>query len=495
MKLRSADTSFFEYPHGNFFRPLSGRNRDGAARCIRSLYLRINGPEADYQYHQNRSDVVECFTVALRDAVALDPEGVREEGVSVAMSRQDRASAMLRELRDCGWIEKYSDPGSMRNAYRFTPRGRQFAALFAQDADDIITSTQNTRSTLAHLRTFTEGAQQGRISIPDLMIAAKLSSDIVGDFNDIIEEVTERKRRFAETVTHTAEQARAAGLDFFEYMGNRFVPEIEVRFNEDSVERYRSEIKGYIERVWTLRDDTKRDIERKLRAYYPMLLREGREVLLAWVLNRIEKHIDRACDAKLPELRRETRTLVRRADALMRHLGAITFETEDMSVGQYVASLSRLPDEAVTRVLDDPRSSVLLMRVALIDPQTVAIRPRATRSPVGNRMAPSEAPTREAMLDRDLRQELARIFRVDIESISEFVVEQLAGGRSIRLSEMQISDVPSLLSALHAGQVAGSSARGRRFRIRPIDATVANEYFETRDYVIEVVEPRRGGPG
>lgn len=483
---------FFEKPYEHFFRPLNGKYRDAAVNCIRAFYLRLNGPEADYDYHQSRRDVIECFVAALRDSRVLDPDGEDNGAIDSAGSNTDRATAMLQTLLESGWLEKYSDPGSMRSAYRFTPRGRQFARIFVQGADEIVTRTQSTRSTLAHLRTFADGAKAGHVAIPDLMIAAKLSQDIVGDLNDIIEEVTEHKRRFADSVTRDLEHARATGESFFKYMGQRFVPDLEARFNEDSVERYRADILSQLESIEALPTETKRSIERSLRQYYPSLLQPGRRSILIWVLDRIRTFINRACDAKLPELRRETRTFVRRADALLKHLTTITFEGDEQTVGQRVAGLLRLSEPEVNAVLTDPRSHLPELKVELIDPARVRLRERKREEPIDDTIDEPPPLSREARLADALRRELARIFQVDVKRISEFVVQELAGGHRIRISQMNITDVPSMLASLHAAQIAGVQNRESLFQIVPLNERFCHELFETDDYVIEYVPEARG---
>lgn len=57
---------FFKERTIHFFGPLTGRYREMAVSCIRNLYLRLNGPEADYSYHLTRGDVIDIFVSSLR---------------------------------------------------------------------------------------------------------------------------------------------------------------------------------------------------------------------------------------------------------------------------------------------------------------------------------------------------------------------------------------------------------------------------------------------
>lgn len=476
---------FFEQPFDRFFMPLNGRYREAAVNCIRDLYLRVNGPEADYDYHLTRTDVDTILAGALRRSPVLDGSGEEEARVD-AMSISDRAAWMRRRLEDTGWIERYTDPGTMRVGFRFTPRGRQFAAPFAQQAMETITMTQHTRSTLTHLQSFASKARSGEVSIVDLMIAVRLSSEIIGDFNQIIEEVTERKRRFAESVTRELEHAREMGESFFEYMDSRFLPDMTIRFNEDSVERFRGAILDATDAILALPEATKAEAERRLREYYPWLHKpQERPAILLWAIDRIRRHINRACEAKMPELRRETNTLVRRAEALLRHLASVTYESGDASIGQRIAQLSRERKSVVARVLTDPRSGIPPLRVALINPERVRLKRRKARQRIETRLEMPGQPSPEAALAKRIREELAQVFRVDASAIGQNVVAALAGGFRIRASELPVTDVRSMLTVLHAMELGGVHRRETRFRVTPTLGRIENEYFERGDFLIE----------
>jgi hypothetical protein len=107
---------FFKDKTLHFFGPLTGRFREMAVACIRNLYLRLNGPEADYSYHLTRVDVLDIFVSSIRSAPALDDDAPM--AAVAKMSVADRAAWMLKRLTDAGWIEAYMDSGTMQTAYR-----------------------------------------------------------------------------------------------------------------------------------------------------------------------------------------------------------------------------------------------------------------------------------------------------------------------------------------------------------------------------------------
>jgi len=89
---------------------------------------------------------------------------------------------------------------------------------------------------LSHLQSFVTKLQTGTVSVGDLMIAAKLSGEIIGDFNEIIEEIVEQRRALIASVNREIQAAKQAGDNFFEFMEKRFMPDMFVRFSRDSVE-------------------------------------------------------------------------------------------------------------------------------------------------------------------------------------------------------------------------------------------------------------------
>ena len=127
-RLMDTQELFFKDKTLHFFGPLTGRFREMAVACIRNLYLRLNGPEADYSYHLTRVDVLDIFVSSIRSAPALDDDAPM--AAVAKMSVADRAAWMLKRLADSGWIEAYMDSGTMQTAYRFTAQGRQFATTF-----------------------------------------------------------------------------------------------------------------------------------------------------------------------------------------------------------------------------------------------------------------------------------------------------------------------------------------------------------------------------
>lgn len=486
-----SNPKFFTERYSDFFKPLTGRYREMAVSSIRSLYLRLNGPEADYSYHLTRKDVIDIFVGSIRSAPALD--GGNEADAETKMSLQDRAAWMLKRLIEAGWIEIYMDSGTMQTAYRFTAHGRQFAAPFAQRHTEIITNTQHTRSTLSHLQTFLTQLRAGIVSVGDLMIAAKLSGEIIGDFNEIIEEIVEQRRSLIASVNREIESAKRAGDNFFEFMEKRFVPDMSVRFSQDSVERYRNEILDLLDAIRGKPDDVKALIEKELRIHYPHLLKAGRPSILIWALELIEQRLSAACEVKIPELRAETENFIRRAKVLINHLASLAFgEIESGSVFSLVKRLSLLSEADVRTVLEDERSRPARIAIGMVNPGMVKIPGKRVKRRIRTLLEKEARVRPEERREAYIRQELALAFRIDATAIQDFVIDQLMGGRKVRASNFGIHDAASLLGAIHAPMVGSKRTDQQLFRISPADASIENDYFTSTDFTIEYLGPLTG---
>ncbi|MGD9213049.1 MAG: DUF5716 family protein, partial [Desulfobacteraceae bacterium] len=472
---------FFSGKRKDFFGPLTGKYREVVVACIRNLFLRLNGPEADYGYHITRRDIIDIFIESVRQTPIL--ESMDTDIVeSSRMSYEDRAAWVLKRLRDAGWIETYMDAGTMLTAYRFTPRGRQFAAPFAQRNSEIITNTQHTRSTLSHLKSFVAGLKKQPLPVNDLMIAAKLSGEIISDFNEIIEEIVEQRRDLISSVNKEIQTAKAAGENFFEFMEKRFIPDMTVRFSQDSVERFKNEILDLLDVIRNQPDSIKADLERELRFHYPNLLKKDRPAILLWALELIEQRLLAACEVKIPELRAQTENFIRRAQMLIDHLASLAFgEMENQSVFSLVQRMSKLNAKTLDQALTDPRSRLARLHIKLVNPAKIRPPKEQIKKEIESRL-PEEPIALSTEFNRArVRQQIALAFRIEAAKVDDYVINQLAGGARITASDFKIKDAASLLGAIYAPLVG----RKQYFTVLPLEEEVENAYYRGNSFAIE----------
>ncbi|MBU0992119.1 MAG: hypothetical protein KJ737_06460 [Proteobacteria bacterium] len=489
------NTLFFQEKRLHFFSPLTGKFREATVSCIRNLYLRLNGPEADYSYHLTKKDLIDIFAESIRETPILDDED--EMTPDTGMPIQERSFWMLRRLKEAGWIEEYMDSGKMQTAYRFTSSGRQFAVPFAQNHSEIITNTQHTRSTLSHLQSFQTHLNNGVISVSDLMIATKLSGEIISDFNEIIEDIVDERRELISSIDREIRVAKEAGDNFFEFMEKRIIPDISVRFSQDSVERYKNDILDHLDAIRARPNEIKAGIEQHLRTLYPSLLRPDRPSILVWALNIIEQRLIAACDVKMPELRAQTDNFIRRAQVLINHLASLAFgETDALSVFSLVKKLSNLDTDDIFKVLSDKRSRLSRLSLELVNPEKVKLPKERLKRHIETALFEPSETTPDEQRRAVIRQELASAFRVDGASVSDFVIDQLDKFESIEASKFIVNDVSSLLGAIHAPMIGSDGIRSSDgFTISPAEGRVETDYYSGNNFKISYKGPKTAKDG
>jgi len=92
------------------------------------------------------------------------------------------------------------------------------------------------KSRCSSLRSFLEKHKR---EVYDLLDAYEYSERIVADLSDVIAELDERRRQ----LVHRASD------EFFEFMEKRFMPDLALRFSQDSVVKYREELDDLLKRA------------------------------------------------------------------------------------------------------------------------------------------------------------------------------------------------------------------------------------------------------
>ena len=92
---------FFENETLNLFRPLSGRFREMAVGCLRTLYERLYGPQADYQALITRADLKALFLPVISKMPVLVGDA-DDEFLETVKDEDTRTNWMIRELEETG---------------------------------------------------------------------------------------------------------------------------------------------------------------------------------------------------------------------------------------------------------------------------------------------------------------------------------------------------------------------------------------------------------
>ena len=147
---------FFSDSRTHFFKPLTGKYREHVRACLALLYDRQYGASADYGHSLNKNQLLEIIEEALIQLgeVSFDAED-NDESIDASSieerfkSSREHANWVLRQLIECGWIERQVDTATLQSSYPFSRLGRIFAqCLLEADSTRVRTRHRNTRNTL-----------------------------------------------------------------------------------------------------------------------------------------------------------------------------------------------------------------------------------------------------------------------------------------------------------------------------------------------------------
>lgn len=466
----------------HFFRPLTGKYREQVVACLRSLYTRFYSSLSEYSRVVDRDLVIEAFEEAITRTPALD-DGDDDSAVPVRNERE-QANWMLNVLLQHGWLELHMDEVTLTSTYSFSRIGR----LFTQPMEEIEsarfrTRHRNTRNTCSSLRSFLE-----KHDVYDLLDAYEYSERIVSDFSDVIAELEDRKRQLVREV-EAQQLVHRASEEFFEFMEKRFMPDLSLRFSEDSVVKYREELEGLLRRARAQRNDVKRQIELELRRLAPELIPQGRRSTYLSLLDQIESRIHSAAEIMLPALRQALHGFTRRADILLRQL-SFTDASQHALLNAF-ATLSPLSEEEQNTRLMQAAEQLPVLDIGFVDPDHLRLYSATRKRRVDTR---AETPAEDNLETRRrlfVERALERAFGMNNRQIYEYLVTALAGGHEIRTTALPIRDARELLYAAHVIEVGASNGAhtGFRFEVQETGNRTRNEYFAAVDeFVIRVID-------
>jgi hypothetical protein len=472
----------FENERLHFFRPLTGKYREQVVACLRVLYARLYSSLADYSRVVGRDLVLEAFQEAITRTPVLDD---LEDDKSLPV-RDDREQAtwVLKLLIDQGWLELHVDEISLTSTYSFSRIGRLFTQPMAELAGGRFrTRHRNTRNTCSALRSFLEKRE-----VYDLLDAYEYSERIVSDFSDVIAELEDRKRQLVREV-EAQQLVHRASDEFFEFMEKRFMPDLALRFSEDSVVKYREELDDLLRRARAQRRETKAAAENELRRVAPELVTQGKRSVYLTILDQIESRLHSAADLMLPALRQSLHGFTRRADILLRQLSFS--EASQHSLLEVFEALAGLSEAEQDLHLAAVADHLAVLEVGFVDPDHLLLHNTERKRSVQTRaevVAQDDPAARRRLF---VEQALERAFAMNNRQLYDYVVATLAGGHEIRTTTLPIRVARELLYAALALEVgaAGWEDMGFRFEVRGTGRRVNTEFFSAMDeFVVRIVE-------
>ena len=472
----------FENERLHFFRPLTGKYREQVVACLRVLYSRLYSSLADYSRVVGRDMVLEAFSEAITRTAVLDDS--EDDKALPVRDEREQANWMLKLLLEHGWLELHVDDISLTSTYSFSRVGRLFTQPMAElSGGRFRTRHRNTRNTRNALLSFLD-----KRDVHDLLDAYEYSERIVSDFSDVIAELEERKRQLVREVEQQQLVHRASD-EFFDFMEKRFMPDLALRFSEDSVVKYREDLDDLLRRARAQRKETKAAAERELRRLAPELVTQSTRSVYLTILDQIESRLHSAADLMLPALRQSLHGFTRRADILLRQLSFS--EASQHALLEAFDTLSGMPEAEQDKHLAAAAEHLTVLDMGFVDPDHLRLHNLDYKRRVETRAEVETADDPKARRRLFVEQALERAFATNNRQLYDYLVAALAGGHEIRTTTLPIRDARELLFAAHALEVgaAGWGDLGLKFEVRETGHRVNNEYFAAMDeFVVRLVE-------
>lgn len=476
---------FFIENRKNFFRPFRGKYREQVMECLRNLYGRLYGEEADYSRAFNQEQLLEVFQEAIARAPVLDED---DESEYLAPSKSDREQAhwVRNLLLENGWLECHADETTLQSTYSFSRVGRMFTQPMVETADiGFRTRHRNTRNTRNALQSFLE-----RGDVYDLLDAYEASARIISDFSDIIAELDERKRQLVKEV-EAHQVIQQASDEFFDFMEQRFMPDLAIRLSTDSVEKHREEIQQLIRKARRKQNAFKANAEGELRKMAPELRTTDNASVYIKILDSIEARMLSASDIMLPALRLALHSFTRRADIIIRQLSYSSYG-EQGSLSTLCQSLAEMTEEEKDIKLLAVAEAMAGLSMKFVDPAATLKLNASVRKRIVNTNVESQVKVdRESRKKLFIQQVLEKAFQVNNQEQISYVVDALQNGHRISSQYLPVNNARELLMAAHAIEIAsaGNGSSEFSFQLSCNKETTTTEYYQQTDnFIIELIE-------
>ncbi|MEW5757536.1 MAG: Wadjet anti-phage system protein JetA family protein [Pseudomonadota bacterium] len=475
---------FFVDHRRHFFRPFNSKYREQIIECLRAFYARLYSSMADHGRSYIREQVIDIFQEAITRAPVLEAEGEDEFSVPVRGERE-QANWVLNLLLEHGWIERLVDEATLSSTYAFSRYGRLFTQPMVETATGRFrTRHRNTRNTRNALQSFLDAGE-----VYDLLDAFEYSERIISDFSDVIAELDERKRQLVQEV-EAQQVVQRASDEFFDFMEKRFMPDLSIRLSADSVEKYRDEIQGLINKARRKQKDFKAQAERELRRSAPELITDPKQSLYLLILDGIESRMSSASEIMLPALRHALNSFTRRADIIIRQLSYSTggHQSHLLEVCQGLQALS---DEEREQRLAQAGASLASLQLALPDPDSLRLYAGRTRRVVNTAVEEHGEMEQEARKRLFIDQALELAFAVNNQELRNYISGALSKGHRIHSQHLPVQDAKQLLLNAHAIEIGAKGVESSEyyFHVEPSGQQVQTDYFaQTDEFIIELVE-------
>ena len=387
-------------------------------------------------------------------------------------NEKDKASYILRRLKDCGWIDFIMDRALLIKTFNFTKNGKKFAQTLyaASDEENISTRQRNVRATKASLESYKKSDDPA-----DLIDAINFSKYIVSDLTDNINDVREEKNLLMKLAM---EDVKVAGGKFIDFVKDKFASDIAVKFGKDSANRYILDIEDIV-RDLSIEGLDKR--QKKLLAHFPMY--KNNPNALKNILDAIDFRLKNACDTKLPLLKREVSSYVQRGTVIFRQTNSLFFN-KNKEISEVAKIIKTKNKEEKEKLLEDIGKAVKFPNLKILNLSNVKIRRKAKKNEIVSFLSPELTMPKEAYVKSTFEQQKHLAFSFSQKEIDEFLNKHFKEADKTKISNnaFEINSVKDLLISLYASDIIKHD--NEKFEVRYTKNRSKNIYFETDEYII-----------
>ena len=475
---------FFLENRKYFFRPFSGKYREQVMECLKMLYGRLYGEQADYSRAFTQEKLLEVFQEAITRAPVLDEDKESEFSAPIRNERE-QAHWVRSLLLEHGWLECHPDETTLQSTYGFSRVGRLFTQpMLETTGTGFRTRHRNTRNTRNALQSFIE-----RGDVYDLLDAYEASARIISDFSDVIAELNDRKRQLVKEV-ESQQLIQQASDEFFDFMEKRFMPDLAVRLSDDSVEKHREGIQQLIKKARRKQNSFKANAEKELRKMAPELRTADNASVYMRILDGIDASMYSASEIMLPALRQALHSFTRSADIIIRQLSYSSY-AEQGGLPALCQMLSEMSESQKQIKLQAMAEAMSGLSINLVDPGLLKLRNTTQKRVVNTGVESHEQVDKESRKAIFIQQVLEKAFQVNSQDQLQYVVTALQQGHRISSQHLPVNNARDLLMAAHAIEIASAdnSTSEFVFNVRYNHQTATTEYYDlTDEFIIELVE-------
>lgn len=450
----------------SFFKPLSGKNGKIVEHSIVSLYGATFGDDFAVDDTISRDMVRNIISLVIQQIPWQE-----DEEASVQDDIQ-KANYVINKLVECGWIEFITDMSMAKKIFTFTRNGKKAAQFLysVSHEDDRKIRQRNVRMTRASLESYEKTKDPEH-----LVDAIDASKHIVSDLMDNINDVREEKGHLVALARKSVEEAGEEFIDFFD---RRFSSDIGVKFGEDSAIMHKLSITAVVNKL--ISSDELEMMEQKFIRSFPRYKKYQNPVRES--LETIKSRLISACDSKLPQLKNEFYSYVKRGESILRKTNSL-INNQNRDLERLACLLKESDTEKRMSILEAIGDQVNIVNLKVLNISNITLRKNIKREPVETYIEDPAPPTKEAYIQSQYELRKSASFSFTEEDRISYIKKYLDETGRISNASFEIGSPNELLSALFSTDVAYS--RKDEYVISPQGRQTKNLYFTAEEFIIE----------